>query len=115
MRLQTSEPRAHALVREMVGRYSGQDLVEAKTPPQGGSRSLPQLELPILIINGEHDTSARIDAGAELAHALPHAQLALIPGAGHLSNLDNPGAYNQALDQFFAKSHRAHRSTCHAE
>jgi pimeloyl-ACP methyl ester carboxylesterase len=116
MRLYTSEPRAHALVREMVGRYSGQDLVEGKSPPpQGTSRSLPQLDLPILIINGEHDTSARLDAGAELARALPSAELALIPSAGHLANLDNPGAYNQALDQFLAKSHRAHRSMCHAE
>jgi pimeloyl-ACP methyl ester carboxylesterase len=114
MRLYTSEPRAHALVREMVGRYQGQDLVEGNMPQEGG-RSLPQLDLPILIINGEHDTSARIDAGAELAHVLTHTQLALIPGAGHLSNLDNPGAYNQALDQFLAKSHRAHRSMCHAE
>jgi pimeloyl-ACP methyl ester carboxylesterase len=116
MRLYTSEPRAHALVREMVGRYPGQDLAEGTTfPPSPESRTLPQLDLPILIINGEHDTSARIDAGAELAQALPHAELALIPDAGHLSNLDNPGAYNQALDQFLAKSHRAHRSVCHAE
>lgn len=114
MRLYTSEPRAHALLQEMVGRYPGQDLVEGRMP-QGGGSPLPQLDLPILIINGEHDTAARIDAGAELAHALPHAQLALIPGAGHLSNLDNPSAYNQALDQFLAKSHRAHRSMCHAE
>jgi pimeloyl-ACP methyl ester carboxylesterase len=115
MRLYTSEPRAHALVREMVGRYPGQDLVGEASAQLPGSCTLPQLDLPILIINGEHDTSARIDAGAELAHALPHAELALIPGAGHLSNLDNPGAYNQALDQFLAKSHRAHRSMCHAE
>lgn len=115
MRLYTSEPRAHALLREMVGRYPGQDLVGEQSDQLGGSRTLPQLDLPILIINGEHDTSARIEAGAELARALPHAQLALIPGAGHLSNLDNPGAYNQALDQFLAKSHRAHRSMCHVE
>jgi 3-oxoadipate enol-lactonase len=113
MRLYTTEPRAHALLREMVGRYPGQDLVQGT--PQGVGRSLPQLDLPILIINGEHDTAARIDAGAELARALPHTQLALIPGAGHLSNLDNPGAYNQTLDQFLAKSHRAQRSMCHAE
>jgi pimeloyl-ACP methyl ester carboxylesterase len=115
MRLYTSDLRAHALVREMVGRYPGQDLVGEQSAQPADSRSVPQLDLPILIINGELDTSVRIDAGAELAHALPRAQLALIPGAGHLSNLDNPGAYNQALDQFLAKSHRAHRSMCHAE
>jgi pimeloyl-ACP methyl ester carboxylesterase len=115
MRLYTTEPRAHALLREMVGRYPGRDLADEPTVPLASTRILPQLELPMLIINGEHDTAARIDAGAELSRALPHAQLALIPGAGHLSNLDNPGAYNQALDQFLAKSHRAHRSMCHAE
>jgi pimeloyl-ACP methyl ester carboxylesterase len=115
MRLYTTEPRAHALLREMVGRYPGRDLADEPGAPLASARILPQLDVPILIINGEHDTSARIDAGAELSHALPHAELALIPGAGHLSNLDNPGAYNQALDQFLAKSHRAHRSMCHAE
>lgn len=115
MRLYTTEPRAHALLREMVGRYPGHDLAGEESAPLAGGRSLPQLDLPILIINGEHDTAARIDAGAELARTLPHAQLALIPGAGHLSNLDNPSAYNQALDQFLAKSHRSQRSMCHAE
>ena len=115
MRLYTKEPRAQALLREMVGRYPGTDLVAQESAQLAGGRVLPQLEMPILILNGEHDTASRIAAGLELSHALPHAQLTLIPGAGHLSNLDNPGAYNQALDQFLAKSHRAHRSTCHAE
>ena len=104
MRLYTNEPRAHELLREMVGRYPGQDLMGEE-----------RLDLPTLIINGEHDTATRLDAGAELARALPHAQLAIIPGAGHLSNLDNPGAYNQALDQFLTAAHRSHRSTCHAD
>jgi pimeloyl-ACP methyl ester carboxylesterase len=115
MRLYTTEPRAHALVKEMVGRYPGQDLIEAESESLPGIRSLPRLDMPILVVNGEHDTTTRLLAGAELARALPHAQLAIIPGAGHLSNLDNPGAYNQALDQFLAPVHRPHRSTCHAE
>ena len=115
MRLYTNEPRAHALLREMVGRYPGHDLMGDETAQLPGIGSLQRLDLPILIVNGEHDTAVRIGAGAELARALPHAQLAIIPGAGHLSNLDNPGAYNQALDQFLAASQRPHRSTCHAE
>ena len=115
MRLYTSEPRAHALLREMVGRYPGQDLMGDETAQLPGIGSLQRLDLPILIVNGEHDTAVRIGAGAELARALPHAQLAIIPGAGHLSNLDNPGAYNQALDQFLAPAHGSHRSTCHAK
>ena len=115
MRLYTNEPRAHALLREMVGRYPGHDLMGDETAQLPGIGSLQRLDLPILIVNGEHDTAVRIGAGAELARALPHAQLAIIPGAGHLSNLDNPGAYNQALDQFLAPAHGSHRSTCHAK
>jgi pimeloyl-ACP methyl ester carboxylesterase len=115
MRLYTNEPRAHELLREMVGRYPGQDLMGEEMPPPQPSPACAGGQLPTLIINGEHDTATRLDAGAELARALPHAQLAIIPGAGHLSNLDNPGAYNQALDQFLTAAHRPHRSTCHAE
>jgi pimeloyl-ACP methyl ester carboxylesterase len=115
MRLYTNEPRAHALLRDMVGRYPGRDLLGDETAQLPGVGSVQQLDLPILIVNGEHDTATRIGAGAELARMLPHAQLAIIPGTGHLSNLDNPGAYNQVLDQFLTASHRPHRSTCHAE
>jgi 3-oxoadipate enol-lactonase len=100
MRLHTAEPRAHALLREMVGRYPGHDLIGDEQVQLPGIVSLRQLDLPILIVNGEHDTQARIGAGAELVRALPHAHLAIIPQAGHLSNLDNPGAYNQALVEF---------------
>jgi len=115
MRLYTTEPQAHALLREMVERYPGSDLLSDTTSQPPGIGSLQRLDLPTLIINGEHDTEVRIGAGAELARALPHAQLAIIPRGGHLSNLDNPGAYNQALDQFLASSHRSHRSKCHAQ
>lgn len=116
MRLYTTEPRAHALLRGMVGRYPGHDLMSDETAQLPGLGNLQALDLPTLIINGEHDTQSRIGAGAELVRALPHAQLAIIPGAGHLSNLDNPGAYNQVLEQFLASSsRRSQRSICHAE
>jgi pimeloyl-ACP methyl ester carboxylesterase len=114
MRLHTTEPRAHALLREMVGRYPGQDLMGDETAQLPAIGSPHRLQVPALIVNGEHDMESRIGAGAELARALPHAQIAIIPRAGHLSNLDNPGAYNQALDEFL-NEHASHRSTCHAE
>jgi pimeloyl-ACP methyl ester carboxylesterase len=112
MRLYTAEPSAQALLREMVGRYPGHDLMGDETAQLPGIGNLQRLDLPVLIVNGEHDTETRIDAGAELARALPHAQLAIIPGAGHLSNLDNPDAYNREIHRFLASSQR---STCRAE
>ena len=61
---------------------------------------LSRLDVPVLIVNGEYDSDTRIGAGAELARALPQARLAVIPGAGHLSNLDNPAAYNKVLSEY---------------
>jgi pimeloyl-[acyl-carrier protein] methyl ester esterase len=105
MRLRTHDVRARTLLREMVNRYPGRDLV-ADTAEQLSSAGDPsQLDLPILIINGEHDSDARIGSGADLARALPDARLAVIAAAGHLANLDNPGAYNAVLGEFLSSEY----------
>jgi pimeloyl-ACP methyl ester carboxylesterase len=40
--------------------------------------------------------------GQRMAQTVKGARLARIPGAGHLPNLENPGAFNAALSSFFA-------------
>ena len=102
MRLRTSDARARGLLREMVGRYPGRDLLANDTEHLPEIGDLEQLDLPVLVINGEHDTDVRIGAGAGLARALAQVQVAVIPDAGHLSNLDNPGAYDTALSEFIS-------------
>jgi pimeloyl-ACP methyl ester carboxylesterase len=111
MRLHTQDARVRALLREMVGRYPGHDLRTVDTEQLPVVSDLNQLDLPVLVINGEHDSDARIGAGADLARALPDVRLAVIPAAGHLSNLDNPGAYNAVLGQFLS----AELAPCRAE
>jgi 3-oxoadipate enol-lactonase len=105
MRLHTHDIRARTLLREMVNRYPGHDLLADETERVSAVGDLSQLDLPILIINGEHDSDARIGTGADLARALPDARLAVIPAAGHLSNLDNPGAYDAVLGEFLASEY----------
>ena len=39
----------------------------------------------------------------ELATAIPGAELVTIPGAGHLSNLDQPPAFEAALRPFLTR------------
>ncbi|HKS55112.1 MAG TPA: alpha/beta hydrolase [Steroidobacteraceae bacterium] len=100
MQLHTHDARIRALVREMVARYPGHDLLDDDSPHVARVGDLLGLDVPVLIINGEYDSDTRIGAGAELARALPQARLAVIPGAGHLSNLDNPAAYNKVLSEY---------------
>lgn len=100
MQLHTHDARTRALVREMVARYPGHDLRADDSPGMTRIVDLHRLDVPVLIVNGEYDSDMRIGAGAELARALPDARLAVIPGAGHLSNLDNPAAYNKVLSEY---------------
>ena len=111
MRLRTHDVRARTLLREMVNRYPGGDLLADDTERLSSTGDLSQLELPVLVINGEHDSDVRLGVGTELARALPDVRLAVIPAAGHLANLDNPGAYNAVLGEFLSSEY----APCKAE
>lgn len=108
MQLHTGDPAARALVDRMLARYRGEDLIHAaaQRPPTAGSEPLAQLRRPVLVVNGEFDTAERRDAGRRLCRELPGAEYAVIPGAGHLANLDNPRAYNDVVRAFIQRPSR---------
>ncbi|HEX4151468.1 MAG TPA: alpha/beta hydrolase [Steroidobacteraceae bacterium] len=104
-RLNTQDRRAHEILSRMIGRYPGNDLLQA--PGESMLAPAPWLpsamRVPALVIGGELDLASRQAAAAELASRLPSAQRATIPNAGHLCNLDNPSAYNEAIRDFLAR------------
>jgi pimeloyl-ACP methyl ester carboxylesterase len=109
MKLHTRDAAAHALLETMLGRYPARDLVEpGSTPTQPvGAPTLERFRKPVLIVNGQFDTPVRLQAGERLQQSLPLAERVLIPGAGHLPNLDNPLAYNEAIRKFLRRQSRA--------
>lgn len=60
------------------------------------------ITVPVLVIVGEHDPVATPAHAATLAAAIPGARLHVIAGAGHVSNIEAPEAFNAALDEFLA-------------
>ncbi len=70
--------------------------------PLTGTAGLAGLEIPTLVLTGEHDMPDFTAAAAELAAALPNAQRATIPGAGHLAPLETPEAFRELLLSFLA-------------
>jgi pimeloyl-ACP methyl ester carboxylesterase len=59
---------------------------------------LSTLSMPTLVLVGDEDPALE---AAKLTHQqLPGAQLVILPQAGHLSNLDRPGAFNTSLLTF---------------
>ncbi len=65
--------------------------------------ALPDMNLPALVLVGEHDTLTPPADAESLADALPDAELHVIPGAGHMSNLENPAAFNERLLAFLGE------------
>jgi pimeloyl-ACP methyl ester carboxylesterase len=61
---------------------------------------LRQLKVPTLVVVGEHDRPCPPARAQTIAAAIPQAKLALIPGAGHLSTIEQPEAVNNALVSF---------------
>jgi len=61
---------------------------------------LPEIDVPALVIHGEGDVAIGVDRARELADGLPHAQLVVIEGAGHASNLTHPDQANPHIERF---------------
>lgn len=69
---------------------------------------LAELTMPVDVIVGEHD--AKFSAlGERLAHALPHAHLTVVPGAGHALPVEAPDAVAEALNADIVPAERATR------
>ncbi|MBI4400816.1 MAG: alpha/beta fold hydrolase [Nitrospirae bacterium] len=61
---------------------------------------LKAIACPTLVIVGEQDTATPPADARLMADAIPGARLAIIPAAAHLANLEQPEAFNRAVDSF---------------
>jgi pimeloyl-ACP methyl ester carboxylesterase len=61
---------------------------------------LPRITVPTLLVWGELDARSPLSVAREFARAIPHANLVVIPDAGHMSNLERPEEFNAAVRAF---------------
>ena len=64
------------------------------------NRMLPEIRVPTLVVGGEEDAISSPEVMGEMARKIPDSRHVAIPGAGHLSNLEAPGDFNAALQEF---------------
>jgi pimeloyl-ACP methyl ester carboxylesterase len=63
--------------------------------------SLPEIAVPTLVLVGSEDRNF-LAAADYMAGKIPGARKVVIPDAGHAANLDQPTAFNQAVESFLA-------------
>jgi pimeloyl-ACP methyl ester carboxylesterase len=61
---------------------------------------LPRIAVPTLLIWGEFDARSPQTIPRQFEHAIPDSTLVVIPGAGHVSNLERPERFNHAVREF---------------
>jgi 3-oxoadipate enol-lactonase len=103
-RFRAERPEVVARVREMV----------VATPAEGYAAScdalrdcdlrdaLGSISTPTLVVAGEQDPSTPPEQAAEIAAAIPGAQLTVIPDTAHFAQVEQADAFNRTIAEFLA-------------
>lgn len=65
--------------------------------------ALHAIAVPTLCLAGERDATAPPGVLQRMAERIPGAELRVLPGAGHLANLEQPSQFNAALADFLCR------------
>jgi pimeloyl-ACP methyl ester carboxylesterase len=94
-------------VRALIERNTveGVDLaLHALRDREDSTPDLPRISLPALVVVGEEDVLTPPADSQRMQAALVRSQLVVLPGAGHLSNLEAPEPFSAALADFLTSS-----------
>ncbi|MXP42173.1 alpha/beta fold hydrolase [Altererythrobacter soli] len=64
---------------------------------------LPRIACPTLVMTGERDTWAGPEQHRQIAAALPNSELVIVPGAGHMIQIEAPDAVNTAIARWLER------------
>jgi pimeloyl-ACP methyl ester carboxylesterase len=96
---------ARELVRAMVASTAARSIADGARGVAARPDSLdvlPGMDVPSLVIVGEHDLITPPAESTRMVERLPNARLEVIPQAGHMANFENTDAFNEALAGFLS-------------
>jgi 3-oxoadipate enol-lactonase len=97
------DPGLRAQVRRLIegNQADGlRDAILALRDRPDATALLEGLDLPALVMAGDADEVTPPALHEAMHRALPQSRLAVLPGAGHLSNLERPAQFTTALSAF---------------
>jgi pimeloyl-ACP methyl ester carboxylesterase len=64
---------------------------------------LPRITCPVLVMTGELDSWSGPEQHRSIAAAIPNSELVIVPGAGHMIQLEAPEAVNSAITRWLRR------------
>lgn len=98
-----STPHLRSWLRDIIRRTGGERAARLSEMFYGidVSHRLPQLSMPSVVIQGQHDSfpSSNLDAAKAMVAAIPDCRLEVIQGSGHVPTLSRPDAVAAIIER----------------
>jgi 3-oxoadipate enol-lactonase len=78
----------------------------AASVAQDRAAPIEQIKVPTLVITGDEDKVYPPALANDIARRIPGAELITMRGVGHLSNLEQPDEFNQAVLDFLIRQEK---------
>ena len=75
-----------------------------RTQPNWTARELAEVDLPVAIVQGEHDEFIKREHAEYLARNIPRAELTILSEVSHFAPLQRPQIFNAAILAFIRKT-----------
>lgn len=101
----SKQPETVKQLREQMMKTPAQTIIDALIALRDRPDARPALAsiaVPTLVIVGVEDVVTPLTSAEALTKAIPRASLAQLPGAGHLSNVETPSGFREAVERFLA-------------
>jgi 3-oxoadipate enol-lactonase len=95
--------RVHDWIAEAYRDHAAEELTAVPLEPPAAGR-LGEIAVPTLVMVGDLDEGATIEACRKLATDIPNARLEVFEGVAHMVNLEQPERFNQLLRDFLAEA-----------
>jgi 3-oxoadipate enol-lactonase len=102
-RTRDHQPHVVEEIRTMAAAQSREGIIaalQAMRDRPGSTPLLQHINVPAVVIVGADDVLTPLEAAQNLVNGIGGAKLAVLAEAGHMSNLEQPEAFNDAVEEF---------------
>jgi pimeloyl-ACP methyl ester carboxylesterase len=101
----TTSPEAVAAFQaSMLGFHPAGFRAMTRASAEDLRHALPHLNVPTLLVYGDQDVRAPLTVAEDLQAAISGSTLVVLPGAGHVCNVDAPEPFTRAVRSFLSRS-----------